>query len=273
LVDIEPTTAVIGAEVRGVDLGRPLDEVTVKELRSALLDHAVLFFRDQEMTDADQVRMAEAFGPVMTPLIDAATAGPLGVTVLDQVAPKGFGTDRWHCDSTFAAEPPLGAILRAVELPPVGGDTLFAGMVAAYETLSPAVRDMLDGLTAVHSTAIVNELTRDLPNVVHREGADVSTTHPVVRVHPETGRKVLFVNGNFTTRIVELSSTESRVVLDMLFEHVRSPELQCRFHWEPGSVVFWDNRAVQHFAVPDYTERRVMHRVLIAGDAPVGPRP
>ena len=271
MLDIRPVTAAIGAEVAGVDLRDELDADTVAAIRRALLDHLVLFFRDQAMTPADQLRFARCFGEVMLPLIDTASTEEPGVTVLDQVAPRGYGTDRWHCDSTFAETPPLGAILRAVELPPVGGDTLWASMYSAYETLSSPLRDLLDGLTALHSTAIVNELMRGLPNVVHREGGDDEFVHPVVRVHPETGRKLQFVNGNFTTRIVELTAAESRALLDLLFAHLASPEHHCRFRWTPGAVAFWDNRAVQHFAVPDYGERRVMHRVLLQGDRPVGP--
>jgi taurine dioxygenase len=243
---------------------------TVAWIRDALLEHLVLFFRDQDITPADQLAFAERFGPVMLPLIDTASTEAPGVTVLDQVAPKGHGTDRWHSDSTFAAEPPLGAILRAVELPGLGGDTCFASMYAAYEALSPALRDLLDGLTAVHSTAIVNELIKGLPGVVHREAPNERTVHPVVRVHPETGRRLLFVNGNFTTRIVELNDAESRALLELLFAHVTSPDFQCRFRWTPHAMAFWDNRAVQHFAVPDYSERRLMHRVMIAGDRPIG---
>jgi taurine dioxygenase len=268
-MDVRAVTGVIGAEVRGVDL-RDVGPTEVAALRAALLEHLVLFFPDQELDDESHLRLAEQFGEVMVPLIDAASSEVRGVTVLDQVAPVGRGTDRWHCDSTFAECPPLGSILRAVELPEVGGDTLFASMYAAYETLSEPIRTMLDGLHAVHSTAIVNELMRGL-DVVHREGADQSFVHPVVRVHPETGRTLLFVNGNFTTRIVELSLDESDALLGMLFAHVKSPTLQCRFHWTPGAVAFWDNRAVQHFASPDYMQRRVMHRVMIAGDRPVGP--
>lgn len=264
-MEVVPLTSAIGAEVRGVDL-RTVEDVS--DLRRALLDHLVLFFRDQELDDDDHVRFAERFGTVMPPIIDPATTGR-GVMVLDQVAPVGRGTDRWHCDSTFAETPPLGAILRAVQVPPLGGDTLFASMYAAYETLSPPLQTLLDGLTAVHSTAIVNELMRGL-DVVHHGGADQSTVHPVVRVHPETGRKLLFVNGNFTTRIVELTLDESNALLGLLFEHVKSPTIQCRFTWTPGAVAFWDNRAVQHFAAPDYDERRVMHRVLLAGDRPRG---
>jgi taurine dioxygenase len=271
-MEVTPVTAVIGAEVRGVDLASDLDDVTVDRLRGALNEHHVLFFREQSMTPAQQLAFAERFGPVQLPMIDAPGTDVPGVTVLDQVGPKGQGTDRWHADSTFMACPPLGAILQAVKAPKVGGDTCFASMVSAYESLSPSVRALVDGLEAVHSTAIVNRLMANLAGIVHREGDDTETVHPVVRVHPESGRRVLFVNGNFTIRIVGMTEGESRVLLDLLFEHVRSSEHQVRFRWETGSVAFWDNRAVQHFAVPDYDERRVMHRVMITGDAPVGVR-
>ena len=270
-MNVTPVTAVVGAEVSDFDLASDLDDATVAELRAALNQHHVLFFRDQPLTPVEQLRFAERFGEVQLPMIDAPGTDVPGVTVLDQIGPKGQGTDRWHADSTFMACPPMGAVLQAVQAPKVGGDTCFASMIAAYESLSPAVRSWIDDLDAVHSTAIVNRLMANLTGIVHREGDDTEYVHPVVRVHPETGRKVLFVNGNFTTSIVGLTEGESRALLELLFEHVRAPEHQVRFRWEAGSIAFWDNRAVQHFAVPDYDERRVMHRVLIAGSAVVGP--
>jgi taurine dioxygenase len=268
-VRVTPLSQHVGAEISGVDLN-DLDDGTVAEIRQVWLDHGVVFFRDQELTDASHVALAERFGEVVVPVIDSGIPPEVpGILVLDQVAPVGGGTDRWHSDSTFMERPPLGAILRAVVLPAVGGDTAFASMAAAYEALSEPMQAMLDGLTAVHSTRIVNEIMRSRGlDVDHRGGAEQSFVHPVVRTHPETGRKTLFVNGNFTTRIVELGLDESDAVLAMLREHVKSPMIQCRFHWTPGAVAFWDNRAVQHFASPDYTERRRMHRVLLAGDRP-----
>ena len=268
-MEVVPLTSAVGAEIVGVDLNH-LDDSDVAAIRDAWLAHGVVFFRDQRLAPEAQVALAERFGEVVVPVIDSAVTPPApGLLVLDQVAPVGGGTDRWHSDSTFLASPPLGAILHAVELPGVGGDTLFAGMAAAYEALSEPVRTMLDGLTAVHSTRIVNEIMRAQGlDVIHRGGTDQSSVHPVVRTHPETGRRTLFVNGNFTTRIVELSYDESEHVLAMLRDHVKSPRFQCRFRWTEGAVAFWDNRAVQHFASPDYEERRLMHRVLLAGDQP-----
>jgi taurine dioxygenase len=263
-------TAAIGAEVTGIDLRRGVSDQTAAVLRRALAEHQVLLFRDQPLEPEEQLRFAECFGPVMLPLIDTASTNVPGVTVLDQTAPKGQYTDRWHADSTNLPEPPLGAVLLAVQLPAVGGDTCFASMAAAFEVLSPALRGWLEDLTAEHSTEILDAALGALPNVVRRDVDRLVSHHPVVRVHPVTGRKGLFVNSNFTTRIDGLSRGESEAVLDMLFRHIDSPQFQVRWRWEPTSMAVWDNRAVQHCAVADYQECRVMHRCLIAGDRPIG---
>jgi taurine dioxygenase len=272
-ISVHPLTAAVGAEVEGIDLGAPLDEATIESIRQALRDHLVLFFRDQDITPAQQLRFSQYFGPVMLPLIDTQSTEAPGVTVLDQVAPKGQYTDRWHTDHTFVPEPPMGSILRAVKLPALGGDTCFASMYAAYDALSPRMQDFLDGLTAVHSTEIISRGIAGLDRVYRRdaESQRPPVVHPVIRIHPETGRKLIYVTGNFTTRIVELEESESNAVLAYLFEHTKSPELQCRFRWRPNSVAFWDNRSAQHCAIPDYQERRVMYRTMIAGDRPFGP--
>ncbi|HEV8296734.1 MAG TPA: TauD/TfdA family dioxygenase [Acidimicrobiales bacterium] len=273
-LSIRPLTPTIGAEIGGVDLREPLDDATISAIRRALLDHLVIFFRDQDITPAQQLRFSEYFGPVMVSIIDTKQTEVPGVTVLDQAAPKGEYTDRWHTDHTFVAEPPLGSVLRAVQLPSSGGDTCFASMYAAYDALSSSMQRFLDGLTAVHSTEIVTRGTQHLTNVVYRDADSPlpAVVHPVIRVHPETGRKLLFVCGNFTTRIVELTEAESASVLALLLEHIKDPRFQCRFRWEVASVAFWDNRAAQHCAIPDYTERRLMYRTMIGGgDRPVGP--
>jgi taurine dioxygenase len=267
---IRKMTAAIGAEVAGVDLSEPLCPEVVGELRQALLDHLVLFFRDQPLEPEVQLRLAEHFSPVLLPLIDSGGSEYPGITFLDQSNPKGQYTERWHSDSTFLPEPPLGAILQARQLPSVGGDTCWASMYAAYDALSPAMQEFLEGLTAINSTEILDAVLAALPNVVRRDEPGSATTHPVIRVHPETGRKLLFVNGNFTTRIVELAEAESRNLLDFLFAHINSPAFQVRFHWELGSVAFWDNRCTQHCAIGDYTERRVMQRCMLQGDRPLG---
>ena len=267
-LSIHPLTPTIGAEIEGVDLSSPLDGDQVAEIRKALLDHLVLFFRNQDPTPEQQLRFSEYFGPVMIPTIDTTSSSLPGVTFIDQSAPKGLYTDRWHTDHTFVEETPFGAVLRALELPSSGGDTCFASMYAAYDALSPTMQKFLEPLTAVHSTEIVTRGLAHIESVTthqHRE-----TTHPVVRVHPETGRKLLFVCGNFTTRIVELSDAESAGLLSVLFEHIKDAAFQCRFQWSVDSVAFWDNRCTQHLAIPDYNERRRMQRTMIVGDRPFG---
>jgi taurine dioxygenase len=267
---VRPLTPSIGAEVTGVELGAPLPDDVVALVRKALLDHLVLFFRDQEITPAQQLAFAERFAPVMMPMIDTQSTEQPGVTVLDQTAPRGQYTERWHSDSTNLPEPPLGAILRAVQLPSVGGDTCWASMYGVYEALSTSMQRFLEGLTAEHSTAILDAALAKLGSVVRRDDGREPSHHPVVRVHPETGRRLLFVNGNFTTRIDGLSQAESEALLRLLLEQIGSPDHHVRFRWEPGSVAFWDNRCTQHCAIADYTERRVMYRCLLRGDRPLG---
>ena len=272
-ITVEKLTEAIGAEVRGVDLSQPLDTDTVASVRGALLDNLVLFFRDQHMTTDDHIRFASYFGEIDLPLFRTAASPRPEVIVLDQIEPKGQGADSWHADNTYMECPPMGSILRAVMLPPVGGDTCFASMVAAYEALSPAMQQLLDPLGALHSLEQMVERTKHVANASLRDSLEQwpPMVHPVVRVHPETGRKLLNVNANWTVSIDGFTKPESDALLGFLLHHVRSPEFQCRFHWSEGAVAFWDNRAVQHYAVADYTSRRMMERVTIAGDRPVGP--
>jgi len=271
-LDVRPLTPTIGAEIFGVDLRVELDDGTVAALRRALLDHGVIFFREQRLSPEQHLRFARYFGEVKIPVFENKSSETPGFTVIDQSSPKGSGTDVWHADSTFMAEPPLGAILRAEHVPAVGGDTLWASMTAAYEALDAALRERLDGLVAEHSARRVMALVQKLDNAYARETQVApAVLHPAVRVHPETGRKLLFVSPNWVDRIVGLPEAESEALLHFLYEHVKSPELQCRFRWQRDSVAFWDNRATQHYAVPDYRERRVMHRVMLAGDVPFGP--
>lgn len=269
---ISPLTPTIGAEVGGVDLGSDLDGRTVAWLRQALLDHLVLFFRDQTLTPEAHLRLAQAFGEIELPAFRTPDMERPEILVLATDAPKGQGTDRWHADATQREAPPMGSILRAVQLPDSGGDTCFASMYAAYDSLSAPMQSFVEGLTALHTDAMIAKWTAERAGVtVDRETGAAESVHPVVRVHPETGRKLLNVNGNWTSRIVELSESESRTVLDALFAAVRSPDIQCRFRWTPNAVAFWDNRVVQHYAVADYSERRIMQRITIAGDRPAGP--
>jgi taurine dioxygenase len=271
VIEVRPLTGVIGAEIHGVDLRDELDDATVAEIRCALEEHLVVFFRDQQMEARDHLRFAAKFGEI--------TVNPFGpkhpdhpeISVLDQTTPKGEGADAWHTDNTYLPRPPLGSILRAVQLPAVGGDTLWANMYAAYEAFSPSMRRFLDGLTAVHD--LTRMLTIARSNNQATEAIDdmqrqyPPRRHPVVRTNPKTGRKALFVSRNWVSRIEGLSERENEILKPFLFDHQRDPMFQCRFSWRPGSVAFWDNRWAQHYAVPDYTgERRVMQRITIAGD-------
>jgi taurine dioxygenase len=280
-VSVRPLNAALGAEITGIDLREPLGADTAELLRKALCDHQVLFLRDQDITVDQQVAFAQCFGPVdADALYNAATKSdlPPGVTTLRTLR-GGVGAgaaDVWHADSMFRAEPPGGAVLRAVKLPRRGGDTLFASMATAYEALSPPMQRFLEGLQAEHSMHVTGDRIRlrggktvlpDLPpEATH-------AVHPIVRIHPGSGRKMLFVSGSWTTHIVGLEEHESNALLSFLFEHVKTPEFHCRFSWEVDSVAVWDNRAVLHYAAGDYDEERIMVRVSIAGERPLGPTP
>ena len=266
----QPVTSTIGANVEGVDLRAPLAEEDRAGILEALMEYQVLFFRNQDITPEQQVAFAKQFGPISFPPFAPKYGDDPEYIVLDQTSPRGEGADQWHSDNTFMAEPPMGSILHAVQIPKVGGDTCFASAVAAYEALSPPIQRLVDGLTAVH------DITKPLLKGIAAGHADVDLAeiqakwppveHPVVRTHPITGKKALFVNRNSTTHIVGLTESENDALLPMLMDHIRSPEFQCRFTWDTNSVAFWDNRSTQHFAVPDYDTRRIMNRVTIAGE-------
>jgi len=271
-ISVNPLTPTIGAEISGVDLREELDESLIDDIRNALHEHLVIFFRDQDISDDDQVRFAQAFGELSIPAFNPKASTRPEIAVLDQVNPRGEGADRWHADNTYMPEPPMGAVLRSVQLPSAGGDTCFASTYAAYDALSSTLRTTLDGLTATHD--ITGTLARVIEKgLVEADLADLQRKwppvhHPVVCTQPATGRRSLYVNGNWTTRIDGLTEEESRDLLQFLFHHVGSPQFQCRFRWTVNAIAFWDNRVVQHFAVADYNERRVMHRVTIAGTRP-----
>ncbi len=274
-IEARRVTNVIGAEVSGVDLSKPLSPEEQGELEKLLLEHLVLVFRHQTITIEEQVAFAKQFGEIAEQPFNTRYAPSPEYIVLDQTAPKGEGADSWHSDNSFMAEPPKAAILKAVKLPPVGGDTCYANMYEAFEGLSKPMQRMLEGLTAIHD--ITKPLEKAIRSGHARPDADLRKAqeqwppveHPVVRTHPITGRKLLYVNPNSTTRIVGLPDRENDLLLPFLNDHVRSPDYQCRFRWEEGMVIFWDNVPVQHFAVADYAERRVMQRVALAGDRPV----
>ena len=272
-IEVHPVTTTIGATIMGVDLREPLAKSAKDAIERALVEHGVVFFRDQDTNPDQLVAFAKNFGSIsMPPMAPAGSPRP-EVMILDQIAPRGEGADNWHSDNTFMSEPPMGSILKAVQLPKVGGDTCFANAAAAYEALSDSMRRFVDGLRAVHD--ITKPMTRaiaagifDAAKLAKQQEQWPPVEHPVVRTHPVTGRKALYVNGNSTVRLVGLSERENDLLLPFLNDHIRSPEFQCRFRWDTGSIAFWDNRTVQHFAVADYRERRIMHRVTLTGDKP-----
>lgn len=272
-IEVHPVTTTIGATIMGVDLRESLAKSAKDTIERALVEHGVVFFRDQDTNPDQLVAFAKNFGSIsMPPMAPAGSPRP-EVMILDQIAPRGEGADNWHSDNTFMSEPPMGSILKAVQLPKVGGDTCFANAAAAYEALSDSMRRFVDGLRAVHD--ITKPMTRaiaagifDAAKLAKQQEQWPPVEHPVVRTHPVTGRKALYVNGNSTVRLVGLSERENDLLLPFLNDHIRSPEFQCRFRWDTGSIAFWDNRTVQHFAVADYRERRIMHRVTLTGDKP-----
>ncbi|HEX4429525.1 MAG TPA: TauD/TfdA family dioxygenase [Frankiaceae bacterium] len=269
---IRPVTPALGAEVDGVTLAEPLDDGCRDEILAALDKHLVLFFREQHITPEQQLAFATRFGPVSVAPFGPKDAANPDITVLDQLAPKGEGADRWHADNTFMPEPPFASILRGERIPALGGDTCWANTFLAYEGLSAPVREMIDGLQAVHDITkmLVKaiEIGKSDANVAEMQQRWPPFRHPVVRRHPATGRKALNVNRNWTTRIDGLGERESAALLDLLCDQMLVPDYQVRLRWSPGTVAFWDNRWVQHYAVPDYTERRVMCRVTLAGERP-----
>jgi alpha-ketoglutarate-dependent taurine dioxygenase len=272
-IDLRPLSPIIGAEVWGLDLARPLGEEVVAEVRSALCRHLVLFFPDQDLSPEQQSDFASQFGEVTPahPVIPAIEAHP-NVLAIDGREDRASW---WHTDVTFLSTPPLGSILHMRELPPVGGDTMWVSLQAAYDALGPALREMCDKLIAWHHdpffAADVDAKGGYMWDGEWREKL-YPVSHPVVRTHPETGRNGLFVNSQFTKFIEGFSPTESAAILDLLYRHCMRPEFSVRFRWKPGAVAFWDNRATLHYALDDYGSAiRVAHRVTLKGEVPYGP--
>jgi taurine dioxygenase len=276
-IEVRPLTGALGAEVHGPDLSAHLDDTMVAAIRQALLDHCVIFFRDQRF-DADQHKaLARRFGEIFIhPNYKGTGPDPEIVDIRREPGDLRIVGEEWHTDTTMMPEPPMGAILYAVEVPPYGGDTLFANQYLAYESLSDGMTRLLDGLRAVHSDRKVAGPQAGLnayrATKVREDAAwqETVSVHPVVRTHPETGRKLLFVNHSYTIRFDGMTEAESAPLLGYLLDHGHRPEFTCRFRWAAGSVAFWDNRCVKHLAVHDAGRfRRIMRRVQIAGDKPV----
>ena len=273
-LDLHPVTPLTGAEIRGLDLSRPLDSATVREVREALTRYLVLFFPGQNLTPDEHAAFGRQFGELTEahPILPALDVEHPEVLPIDSRANKSAF---WHTDVTFMNTPPMGSILHAVELPDVGGDTLWVNLQAAYDRLAAPLRDLCDGLTAIHydpffaaDIEAAGGCTWDGKRIKRLR----PVLHPVVRIHPETGRKGLFVNENFTQSILGFSKIESDGLLQLLYRHCTMvPELSLRHRWQPGDVAFWDNRATLHYATDDYGDvLRIVHRVTLRGDQPVG---
>jgi taurine dioxygenase len=280
-IEVSPFFGSIGAEIRGPDLSQALSQEIFAEIHQAFLDHLVVVFPDQRLTPQQQIAFARRFGPVMVdPFMKSPEGLPeLMVVIKDKHEKLAFG-EAWHSDNTYLERPPMGSFLYALEVPPHGGDTIFANQYLAYETLSPGLRATLDGMKAVHAALAYNQAlvdnrfgdhrTMQLRNdAVMRDALRIESEHPVVRTHPETGRKALYVNRSYTLRFSDWTAEESKPLLDYLWQHAVRPEFTCRHRWAPNALALWDNRCVQHHPVNDYHgHRRVMHRVTAEGDRP-----
>ena len=277
-IETHPIAGALGAEITGVDLSRDLPDALIGEIRTALLEHLVIFFRDQALSPATQLAFARRFGdihqhPFMAGMPDCPEVLEIRKTPSDK---RNFGGS-WHTDQMFAPQPAMGTILYARQVPSAGGDTMFSNQYLAYDALSDGMKRMLSGLRGIcvgdkrrngqtrmeHNNATIAMKTVEPPK-------DMQTTsaHPVVRTHPETGRKSLYV-GNHVHALENMTDEESAPLIQYLRDHSARPEFTCRFRWRDGSLAFWDNRCTQHNAINDYpTETRIMHRVTVRGDTP-----
>jgi taurine dioxygenase len=266
-INVVPLTPVIGAEIEGIDLAKPLSEAAARDLREALARHLVIFFRDQRLDYESHKALGRHFGELArSTVVDGIEGHPEIVRIHADAASNYVAGEQWHSDLSCNPEPPMGSILYLHTVPASGGDTLFASMYAAYEALSPPMQAYLAGLTAVHDAEpFYREIFGDTGKRYPR------ASHPIVRVHPLTKRRALYVNEQYTTRIDGIPRRESDAILAFLCEHCRDPAFQVRFRWRPHSVAFWDNRCTQHHAIWDYyPEVRSGNRISIKGDKPVG---
>jgi taurine dioxygenase len=274
VIEVRRIAGALGAEIRGVDLSRPQPKAQFDELKRLWLEHLVLFFRDQDLSLAQFMAFAQQFGePIEYPMVKGIEGFPKIIEVKKLEHERAAFGAIWHSDTAYLERPPMASMLIARELPPFGGDTLFANMVLAFESLSPGMQTLLEGLRAVNSSAKA-DVTKTREDRVRSAGTEDAkkefvAEHPAVRTHPETGRKALYVNPAHTVRFAGWTEEESAPLLDYLFQVQARPEFSCRFSWQPGSIALWDNRCAQHNPVNDYHGyRRVMHRITLAGDVP-----
>lgn len=274
MIEVTKLTGTIGAEIHGVDLSQELPEESVRTIRDALHDNYVVFFRNQKiLSDEEHMRAGRYFGTLDVSEIQPRPGAHREVLVMDTDSAQGRGAEYWHRDRTYLEAPPMGSLLQCAMRPRVGGDTCWASSVAAYEALSRPIRDLVDGLTALHSIRPLAARSRDVQQAVgDKLDAWPTAVHPLVEVHPVTGRRALNVNANWTTEILGLSREEGQMLLGFLLEHVKRPEFHVRFRWNEGDVAFWDNRTTLHCAIADYDTRRIMKRVALVGHPPKGPQ-
>ena len=271
-IEVQPIAGTIGAEVLGVDASRPLAAEVIGEIRRAFLEHLVIFLPGQKLSPQQLLAFASRFGePMEYPQLRGLPECPLVTPVVKLEHERHNFGGVWHTDTSYLEQPPMASMLYALELPPYGGDTLFASQYAAYEALSDGLRQALDGLIGINSSAKA-EVTRSREDRLREAGVQSKVLvgkHPIVRTHPETGRKALYMSLGHTVRFDGWGEDESKPLLDYLFTHQAKPEFTCRFRWSPGALAFWDNRCALHNPVNDYHGfRRIMHRVTLRGDTP-----
>lgn len=281
-LEAAPISGALGAEISGISLAQDLSDDVFEEIKHAFHEHSVIFFRDQVLSPEQHKKFSKRFGDLLeVPFVKALEGHPEILPVVRGAAEtnkRNFG-GLWHSDMSYSSTPPLGSVLYSKVIPPYGGDTMWASMYRAYESFSPAFRNMLESLNAVHSPVKSygsNGVLTNNADPAHKmdintgSGADAEIVHPVVRIHPETGKKALYVNSTYTLRFEGMTEEESSPLLNFLFSHCARPEFTCRFRWTPGSVAVWDNRCTQHLAMNDYQGYdRELYRTTIAGDVPV----
>ena len=273
-IEVRPIAGALGAEVHGVDLAQPVQAAAIAEIRRAFLENLVIFFRSQDLDLAQYMDFARKLGtPIEYPFVKGLEGFPQVIEVKKLEHEKSNFGGIWHSDTSYLDAPPMGSMLLAREVPPCGGDTLFANQYLAYESLSEGMKRLLAGLKGVNTSAKA-DASKTREDRIKSDGRDeakkdYAAEHPVVRTHPETGRKALYVNVAHTSRFAGMTEEESAPLLGFLFQHQVRPEFTCRFTWQPGSIAFWDNRCAQHNPVNDYHGfRRVMHRITLAGEQP-----
>ena len=272
-ITVQHLSGSLGAEISGIDLTQPLNNSIYADIRRLLVEHEVIFFRDQDISLSQHKALAESFGPLQTHPAYGTIEGFPEITILESTPEKPTMIECWHSDMTFKKHPPMGTILRSRIIPPKGGDTLWSSMTAAYDGLSSGMQNFLSSLTAVHDFAF--GFKESLAEAGGRErlaqavADNPPVEHPVICTHPESGKKVIFVNELFTTHIVGMTAKESRALLGFLYEHIVTPEFTCRFSWQPNSIALWDNRSTQHKPINDYfPAHRKLERTTIDGDKP-----